>query len=179
MPIIAKTLLDHITLQFSYGGEHQAAALGQLEGAHFSEVEYFIDEATGKVLGQTSNPLNGAAQKLDPAKVAGVLGEEFATFAAQLAAVQAELAKTKSDAASDLAAVTDAIRAAAETASKEIAARDADIEGFKGQIATLTAANAAELANRDAQILALTSAHQDVIARNAAAALALATPATA
>jgi hypothetical protein len=128
--IVTKILPDHITLQFSYGGEHQLAPLGGLEGAHLAEVEYFIDDQTGKVVGRSSNPLNGAAQPLDPAKVADLLGAKFTDFEAQLRQLQSKLESTKTAAADAAAAATTAL-----------AGKDREIADGAARIAALSAAS--------------------------------------
>jgi len=95
MAIVPKLVLDHVTVQFSYGGEHQKYTLGEVEGAHFTEIEYLYDDEAGKVVGKTNNPMNGSAQKIDPSKVSDLLGKNFATFAAQLSAAEAEVSASK------------------------------------------------------------------------------------
>lgn len=91
MAIVVRKFLDHVLVQFSSGAEHQKAKPGEIEGAHLVEVEYLVDDKTGTVMGQTNNPKNGQAQPLDAAKVSAVIGDKFATVAAQLAETQAKL----------------------------------------------------------------------------------------
>jgi hypothetical protein len=105
MPIVTRTFLDQIHLQFAHGAEHQKASPGEIEGAHFIEIEYVVDDATGAIVGKTNNPLNGSAQVLDPAKVSDVLGAQFATFAAQLASTQTALNAATETAATQTALI--------------------------------------------------------------------------
>lgn len=86
-----ETRLEQVFLRFSTGAAHQKSPHGEIEGAHMVTAEYVIGD-DGEVLGVTQNPLNGMAQPLDPAKVAGVLGEQFAGVAAQLDEAQQQAA---------------------------------------------------------------------------------------
>jgi hypothetical protein len=166
MGIIPKILLDHITLQFSYGSEHQFAKPGELEGAHMTEVEYFIDEDSGKVIGRTNNPLNGAARPLDPAKVAELLGDRFVAFEAQLS----EAHKERDDAAT-------AAADAAQAGERAIAERDAAIAERDARIADISAAADTRVAELtvayEARLAQVTAAHADLSARIEAAQAAL------
>lgn len=133
MAIVTRTLIDHIRIQFAVGEAHQTAKLGDVEGAHLVEVEFFIDDATGNVLGRTGNPKNGLPQPLDASKVSGLLGKKFTDFATQLADVVAQLG----------------------TAKQDVASRDATIAALQAQLAEANAAHADMVARAQAAAAAL------------------------
>lgn len=131
MGIVPLTRLDQIVVQFSSGQAHQLKKPGEIEGAHLVEVEYLVDDATGAVMGRTNNPLNGHAQPLEPAKVADVIGGQFATVAAQLADTQKQLADAN---------------AGLNKAAKDIAERDATIASITAAHQDASSRNAAAIA---------------------------------
>ncbi|MGY4295362.1 chromosome segregation ATPase [Bradyrhizobium sp. i1.4.4] len=145
MAITTKTFLDTIVLQFSTGAEHQLKAAGELEGAHFVEVEYLVDDASGAILGRSNRAGNGAAQVLDPAKVGEYVGAQAAAMAAQIARLTSEGAVLTSQLAERTSELKEATDAKASMQSElaqlttELAAVADEREQLKGQLAEATA----------------------------------------
>lgn len=155
MAIITRTVLDHVYIQFAYGGTHQVGAdgeplpIGALSGMHQAHVEYLVDGETGAIIGETNNPANRAARPLTQEVAADLLGEKFAGVALQVQSLgdllqaktgqvtflttELDLAKGKAD---GLAAALDAAQTAA---AADLTARDETIAALQAQIADLTA----------------------------------------
>lgn len=86
-----KTILAEIHVTFSTGMDHQTQPIGEVNGAHMITFETLVDDA-GMIVGLTRNPKNGQAQSIDPEMVKGILGDQFAPIAAQLATKDATIA---------------------------------------------------------------------------------------
>lgn len=162
MSIEKKLFLDHILIQFSYGGEHQEAKPGEISGAQFSENEYLVDE-TGAIVGKTNNPLNGHARPLEIEKVKEILGEKFATVAAQLADTQAKLSgtiRTHQELVRDTAAEhADAIKELQNKHVEDLTARQQEyIEGGKQFLAEAAERESVIRGALNAQIKSLSAA---------------------
>jgi hypothetical protein len=135
MAIVVRTYLDCVLVQFASGAEHQLKKPGEIEGAHFTEIEYLVDDATGAVVGKTNNPLNGHAQPLDPAKVSALLGEQFAGVAAQLAALDKQICEERAAAAEQAASLSAAHADELKARDDQIAALTLAHQGARGDLA--------------------------------------------
>lgn len=128
MAIVKKTFPDHIFIKFGDGQEHQVVLgvkHGEFSGAHYAEIEYFVDDATGEILGPTNNKLNGLAQPLTKEKLQGHIDANIADIDAQLRAYNdtiRKLAQALTAATAQASAAAAALKDATDAHAMEKAA---------------------------------------------------------
>jgi len=126
MATITKTFLTEVLIRFSTGMEHQTKKPGELEAVHAIKRECIVDDATGEILGETRNRLNGQPQPIDPAEVTPLLGEQFVTFSAQLEEAKKKAAEDAATASATISSLTKRLNAAI-SAHGSLAKQHADI----------------------------------------------------